>query len=199
MSPKAATEPQPAATEPPEPDENELGEDGEAGDGADAEPSEPIEPIEPPEPAESRRSRRRSPEPEGDPAEVQARKIDNAIRKYRKDLEGILGDLTGAAQCPTCDGFGLVEDVHAYVKRETTERCPVCGGRGRQETGSLVPDQISLPCEECGGNGWRYRKPDNVATLPAPTPVEPAAVPAQIHGWFDATTQTFHPYAESVQ
>lgn len=139
------------------------------------------------------------PEPGADPAEVQARKIDNAQRKYRKDLAGILGDLEGATDCPVCDGFGIVPAAQAFPQRSNVERCATCHGYGQETTGSLKPDQMFLPCEDCNGQGWRYRTPDNVHELPATPPTQLPLPAQQLHGWWDPATQTFHPYSETVQ
>jgi hypothetical protein len=129
-------------------------------------------------------------------AEAQVRKLDNARRKYRRDVEGIIGPIDGASDCPYCDGFGMVPDEAAFLKRDDVEACATCKGLGQMFTGSTVPSHKLLPCPTCAGTGYRPKRPENVHDLPvAPPPI--VETQQQVHGWFDPVTQTFHPYGEA--
>ena len=137
-------------------------------------------------------------EREADPVDVQQAKIDNARRKYHKDLRGIVGDLEGTDQCPTCDGLGLVPSALNMVSAPEKERCTDCRGLGLQLTGSLVDHQVALPCLKCNGQGWVNKRPENVHDLPTPQGVQPPLPALPVAGTWDPQTQTFTPYASQV-
>jgi hypothetical protein len=137
-------------------------------------------------------------EPEGFSIEAQARKIDNAKRKYHRDLAGIVGDLDGTLECPLCNGMGLIEEASALKMRPGLERCSTCKGLGKQLTGSLVPNFAELPCLDCNGNGYVTKQPENVYQHPSAPPVQ-QPLPAQpIAGTWDPASGTFTPYAAQV-
>lgn len=169
-TPRAET-PEPGPT-PEEPTPDELEEE------------EPESQPEPAEPAE--------------PVDVQQRKIDNARKKYHRDLVRIVGDLDGTALCPQCDGLGLLPSAMAMVHAPDKERCDACKGLGMQVTGSLVDHQAALPCPTCNGQGWKMKRPENVHELPVPTGVQPPLPALPVAGTWDPQTQTFTPYAVQV-
>ena len=138
------------------------------------------------------------PDPELDPAEVQARKIDNAQRRYRRDLEGIVGDLSDAAECQLCGGLGFV-DAHGSPRvHPDTERCDKCGGFGQLVTGSRAPGHEQIGCDKCGGTGHVRKLPTPSAQTESATVVQMPLPPQQVHGWWDPATSTFHPYGEAA-
>jgi hypothetical protein len=129
------------------------------------------------------------------------KKVSGAADRYVKKLVELLGpDLGGYAGCLLCDGFppGLVileqidDERRNAVKRllglETFddlvaddayfEACPVCHGRGRLRTGSLVHSHEAEKCPRC--NGFGFLRPAGVIAL-AEEP-EPAAAPAGENG-----------------
>lgn len=183
-----------------EPEPNEDGETTtETPEPGDTPAPETDEPEDEPGAKASRRSRRAPREPEGDPAEVQARKLETANRNYLKDVGRIVGAETieQMSTCPYCDGLALVPNEKALNVRDDTEACRTCGGLGYMITGSHVPEHAVLPCPTCSSTGYVYKQTPVDATettnvTPLPTPQ------AQVHGWFDPVTQTFHPYGEDV-
>lgn len=175
MSTRARTRTPHAETAEPEPDEEEAAEEA--------------EPTPEPEP---------EPEQPADPVDVQQRKIDNARKKYHRDLAGIVGDLEGADQCPTCDGLGLVPSALQMVHSPDKERCTDCRGLGMQVTGSLVDHQLALPCAKCNGQGWTMKRPENVHDLPTSNTVPIPAPTIPVAGTFDPVTQVFTPYSAQV-
>lgn len=56
-----------------------------------------------------------------------------------------------------------------YKQDPGRERCASCEGLGMLKTDSRVPDQVALPCRNCGGKGWR----EKAVQLAPPAPVQP--------------------------
>ena len=167
--------------------------------GARAEETEPgTEPAPDQEEEESEEEQAGEPAEEPGSVEAQRRKIDNAQRRYRRDLERIVGDLGDAHDCPLCQGLGFVDTSEALSVREDLERCGRCRGLGFMLTGSLVPEHAQLPCPECTGQGY-VRIADKQAPATTAAPVVQLPLPAQqVHGWWDPQSQTFHPYGEQA-
>jgi hypothetical protein len=164
----------PKATEP-EPD-HEDADDGE--DGEDAEQAKP------------------EPEPEPGSPEAQMRKIDNAKRKYRKDLEGIVGSLEGAAECELCGGLGFVDQDATLRVHPAKVKCEKCGGLGQLVTGSRAPGHETLPCPDCVGTGHVDKRVEMPAYAQTDQVVVQMPLPAQqVHGFLDASG-AFHAYGE---
>ena len=114
-------------------------------------------------------------------------------------------DATDLLPCPLCEGAvpgfvnghdaGRVADetlgaVQAFIgyeaprklnKSRLNTRCVECGGEGKLDTDSLVPEFSERVCDGC--NGFGYRGPGNPMDAPGPPPpqaVEPANGPPGI-------------------
>ena len=69
--------------------------------------------------------------------------------------------------CLPCDGTGRVNgEIHSACKGygkvrvpSNWIRCPICGGTGEKDVGSLLfPDWVR--CKNCHGKGWSEPPPD---------------------------------------
>lgn len=157
----------------------------------------PGEPT-PEEAEEEETEQAQEPEAELDPAEVQMRKIDNAKRRYYRDLEGIVGDLSDAAWCELCNGLGFVDPHGSPRLHPDTERCDKCGGFGQLVTGSRAAGHEQIACDKCGGTGHVRKLPETPPVAESGTVVQMPLPAQQVHGWWDPTTSTFHPYGEAA-
>lgn len=157
-------------------------------------PESPEEPGTEPEPEGPEEAGEPAPEP-GSP-EAQVRKIDNAKRKYHRDLEGIVGDLSNAAECALCGGLGFTDPDGSFRVHPDKEPCKKCGALGQLVTGSRAPGHETLACPDCSGSGYTSRMPPPLAPSQDANVVQMPPPAQQVHGWFDPVTQTFHPYGE---
>lgn len=157
-------------------------------------PEAPEDPTQEPEPEAPEEAG--EPEPEVGSVEAQQRKIDNAQRKYRRDLEGIVGDLGDAVECQLCGGLGFTDPDSSLRVHPEKEACKKCGALGQLVTGSRAPGHETLPCPDCSGSGYTSKMPPALPAQPDSNVVPMPPPVNQVHGWFDPVTQTFHPYGE---
>ena len=183
-----------------EPDEDAETDDNPDGDEPAEEPSEPSEdPAEPVEPEQ------KGPRPPQTEAEMEAR-----VSSWERERERHMRELRkrdeyryeNSSVCPICQGHGLMDtpqnEADAAMMRQsilalvggttaeelrphpTFHRCETCDGQGKVYTGSQVPDQASLNCPDCNGQGHTGGK-GNVTALPLPAaaPAEAATVPPE--------------------
>lgn len=138
--------------------------------------------------------------------EERFKKIAARFKTYTRAVGTILAeDATDLTPCPLCEGAvpgfvnahdaGRVNDetagaVQAFIgyeapatlnKSRLNTRCVECGGFGKLDTDSLVPEFSERVCDGC--NGFGYRGPGNPLDAPGPPPpqaVEPANGPPGI-------------------
>jgi hypothetical protein len=139
-------------------------------DAAAADDAEPAPTFEPPANAMTEKE-----------LEANQKKIDRARASFYDRVTAIMGeDAQALVPCPACSYFvpGLIfpQELPDQVKAELwpflglpdpndiaeapdRRRCPTCKGRGKLQSGSLIPEYAIVKCRDCKGMGFKDDNP----------------------------------------
>lgn len=122
--------------------------------------------------------------PEGPPFDP--KKLEAELRRHAREMENVLGEgWADMKACDECGGAGFVpsdyEPLPPVVADPFAVACPDCNGYGLRSTPSLREGNQTIPCDACGGAGWRDRRQVEAmqAVAAYQAPVYPPPPPAQ--------------------